>query len=278
MRKVYHAIQPYQPRRYKQFPPAKPGYKWCIDCEQEKLLTDFHQMQGTTDGRRPTCKECRKKRDLLPAIPVQLPLFILSKICTKCGKPKELDEFDVDQNGAYGRFSQCKQCRSDYNHQFWIDNLEESRARGRVKRAKPETKTQKKKRHQERSVTDPHYLELRRQRRQRYYQSHKEEAKDYYPRRRARLLGATIGKVDYRSILLRDGLWCYLCDKPIDPNARKRSRESLSFDHVIPIHPRPGEPQGTHSEDNLRPAHHACNVRKGNRPFETLTPFDRRGP
>lgn len=275
MRKVYHTPQAYQPRRYKQFPEPQPDHKWCVDCEQEKHVDAFHKMQG---GYRPQCKDCRRKRDKARSEPVQLPLFVLSKICTKCDKAKDFEEFDLDQNGSYGRFSQCKECRSEYNRQFRIENLEEVRAQAHIKNAKPETKAQRMKRHRERSATDPQYLESRQRWRRTYYLNHTEEAKDFYPRRRARILNATVGEVDYTRILERNGYHCYLCNQPIHPDAKPGSSASLSFDHVIPLHPRPGEPQGSHSEENILPAHVACNVRKSNRSLETLTDFDRRGP
>lgn len=274
MTELYHDNQSYRPNRYKQFPQAQPGHKYCVACEQEKPHTAFHKMKANHDGYRPTCKVCRKKET---AHPVQRPSVITSKICTKCGNERTLEEFDLDKNGKMGRFSQCKVCRGVYNHQFWRDHLDECRKRGKVKGAKPANKIQRMKRHRERMLTDPRYRTLRKEHRQRHYHAHKEQARDFTPRRRARILSATVGTVDYRRILARYGYFCYLCKQPIDPNAKKRSSPSLTFDHVVPLHPRHGEPQGAHAEANLRPAHLACNVRKGNKPLHVLSAYDRRG-
>jgi 5-methylcytosine-specific restriction endonuclease McrA len=52
---------------------------------------------------------------------------------------------------------------------------------------------------------------------------------------------------------------------------------TLTFDHIVPLVPRAGDPQGTHTEDNIKPTHRECNARKSNRRLEDLTPFDRRG-
>lgn len=275
MSELYHNDQPYIPNRYKQFPQAKPGHKYCVACEQEKPFETFHKMKANYDGYRPTCKVCRRWET---AHPKQKSSTVLSKICTKCKNERPIEDFDLDKNGKAGRFSQCKVCRSDYNHQFLIDNLDECHARAKVKNAKPENKAQKMERHREKSLSNPQYLEQRRIWRRRYYNTHKEQARDFYPRRRARILNATVGKVDYARILEQYGYHCHICNKPIDPNAKKKSATSLTFDHIVPLKPRPGEPQGTHSEENLQPAHHVCNVRKGNRPLDTLTSYDRRGP
>lgn len=263
MQKFYHTEQP-------------SNTKVCAMCKIEKPLTEFHKMKSNSDGFRNSCKSCRRERSLHPVIDQQ-PLFLLSKTCTKCSVEKDIEEFNKMASGRHGYHSHCKQCQSEYNHQHRIDNLRSYRERAHIKNAKPETKARQMEKHRERSINDPAYLEMRKQRRQRYYQKHKDKAKDFYPRRRARILNAQVDKVDYNHILERDGYFCYICQKPIDPHAKKKSGKALSFDHVIPLQPRLGEPQGTHSEDNLRPTHHSCNVRKGNRPFELLTPYDRRG-
>lgn len=280
MQEFYHTNQPSQPRklRNKLFPPAKPGHKFCRDCKEEKPFDAFHKMSGVSDGYRPICKECRKIRSQQPKTPTQPSLFVLSKICIQCGQEKAIEDFNKFAQTRDGYHSVCRQCQSDYNRQHRIDHIEEYRIRAHIKNTRPETKARKMERHRERSVTDPQYLEMRKRYRKRNYQNHKDTARNYVQRRRARILNATIDTVSYAHILERDGWICYICDSPIDPNARKRSAQSLTFDHVIPLHPRLGDPQGTHSEDNLRPAHHACNVRKGNRPLETLTEHDRRGP
>ncbi|HZU01540.1 MAG TPA: HNH endonuclease [Ktedonobacteraceae bacterium] len=96
-------------------------------------------------------------------------------------------------------------------------------------------------------------------------------------RRQAHKVGTAVGNVSYTHILARDGYHCYICDKPIDPTLKKCDG-ALSFDHRIPLRPRPGNPKGTHTEENIHPTHLVCNFRKNNRRLEDMTPFDRRGP
>ncbi|MCM3907595.1 HNH endonuclease [Trueperella bernardiae] len=50
---------------------------------------------------------------------------------------------------------------------------------------------------------------------------------------------------------------CWICGQPIDYTADWRSRWSFTADHVIPI-ALGGNPRG-----ELRPAHRACNSRRG---------------
>jgi 5-methylcytosine-specific restriction endonuclease McrA len=60
--------------------------------------------------------------------------------------------------------------------------------------------------------------------------------------------------VSYATILERDGMVCHLCSGPI------AGLDDLHMDHVIPL-ARGGE----HNEQNIKPAHALCNMRKGSR-------------
>jgi hypothetical protein len=75
-------------------------------------------------------------------------------------------------------------------------------------------------------------------------------------RRRARKRGATIGPVDEAQVFV-SGI-CYLCRLPIDMNLKYPDPMSKSVDHIEPL-----ARGGTHTMDNLAPAHWLCNVRKG---------------
>lgn len=82
---------------------------------------------------------------------------------------------------------------------------------------------------------------------------HPEKRREETMRRRARELGAAVGKVDYLEIVRRDKDVCHLCGKHVEEKDRH-------FDHVIPL-----SKGGAHSTENIRVAHGRCNVRKGSR-------------
>ena len=69
-------------------------------------------------------------------------------------------------------------------------------------------------------------------------------------RRRAREKSTRIGRVSYKRILDTFGMVCSICGGEIVEG-------SLSFDHVIPL-----VRGGSHTENNIRPAHLCCNRRK----------------
>jgi 5-methylcytosine-specific restriction endonuclease McrA len=64
------------------------------------------------------------------------------------------------------------------------------------------------------------------------------------------LAGRRITPTDLEKIIARDGMRCYLC-------GRKVTRQTLSFDHAIPL-----SRGGEHSPSNLRVTHLKCNLRK----------------
>jgi len=68
-------------------------------------------------------------------------------------------------------------------------------------------------------------------------------------RRRRRFDGEP---VSYSAILAKWGMVCHICSSEIE------SVDDLHFDHVIPL-----AKEGPHSEDNIRPSHALCNLRKG---------------
>ena len=51
-----------------------------------------------------------------------------SKICTKCGQSKELNNYGVSSRGLYGRRSICRSCVSSYNREYsknrWLNDEE----------------------------------------------------------------------------------------------------------------------------------------------------------
>lgn len=74
-------------------------------------------------------------------------------------------------------------------------------------------------------------------------------------------------KIDTIEVAEREGWQCHLCLELIDPELRAPHPGSLTLDHLIPLNPRPGEPAGTHTADNVKVAHWGCNSRRQNRPL-----------
>ena len=240
----------------------------CTKCNTEKPLEAFELSENGLYGRRADCKQCRqlqrRERELHPKVKIiPRPGY---KFCTACGFEKSLDKFYAHKHGFGGRDPHCKDCRAVY--ESTLKKTPEYRERDRIQ-------------HREnKQYWATHYLtnkEAYRANGREWRRANPERARAGALRRKAHKLKAVVEPVNYKHVLDRDGYICYICEKPIDPAISSRRSAGLTFDHKIPLQPRPGEPQGSHTEDNIHPAHHACNVRKGNIPFEQLTPWQRRG-
>lgn len=220
------------------------------------VTDEYHEKRNAYQKRKYAEKKAAKARELL----LNPPLPKLNKICPTCEPPTEkpLEDFPLAKNHKDGRGTYCKACVRAYGRS------EEAKAR---KNARTREK-----------LLDPEYRQAVRKANNEYRRLNPLQQQEFTMRRNARKKAATTSRVSYKRILATYGYHCYICDKPIDKDAPKRSRESLTFDHVIPIQPRLGEPQGEHCTENLRPAHKVCNARKNNKPLSALTDWERQGP
>lgn len=271
MTQFYHAVQ--QSFSF-DFSDSVVPTKVCKKCEIEKPIEEFHKEKGSPDGRRATCKQCRaeaiRESQLNPKVkPIPQPGH---RFCTKCEIEKPLEAFHAHPRGAFGRDPMCKDCRSAYHVVRKQRDPERLKERNRLWRRKDREKRPE--------YYEDLYLKNKEEYRERdraYRKAKPEKVREKNLRRKSSKLKAKVEAVDYKAIIDQYGYHCYLCNKPIDPTAKSRTTAGLTFDHVVPLTPRPGEPQGSHTADNIRPAHHACNVRKGNIPLDQLTPWQRRG-
>lgn len=278
MKQVYHAIHD----------------KVCSKCQKEKPLDDFRVNRASPDKHEACCKKCKRENErekyyyteIKPYL-MQPPLFKLFKVCARCRQEKDIERFYNNKNSLDGHTTQCKNCIDDYGYA----HAEENKARKKVRyQANREARITKQKEydllHREENLIKyrayhPGYYEVNREkilaRSRADYVANPKKALERCMRYNARKKNATIGKVDYNHILDRDGWWCHICETAIDPNAIKLI--GLSFDHVIPLTPLKGSGRtpGSHCEENIKPAHLVCNIRKGNRLLEELSPYLRRG-
>lgn len=289
-----------------------PATKVCSQCHKEKPLTEFYRQSNLPDGHKKLCKACCKNTLHIDNI-VQLPLCFEVKQCNKCLEMKPLDQFAIQKEGKMGRASYCKDCfsarhkeryskhvplpdvapgnklcrkclvekpltefsrqansRDKYNSQCkacvsyrqYVVNREQSLAR--MKRAYEQNKEHYR-------ATQRKNYEENKERYTAYVRQWQQEnylhVREWHKRRKARIRGTTVEPVSYEQILERDGMWCHICEQPIEEHHK------LQFDHVIPL-----ARNGTHTMENIRPAHDICNQRKYDKLMEELTSFDRRGP
>lgn len=210
------------------------------------------------------------------------------KRCTKCQVEKPTDAFSRSKTGKDGLYSQCRECKKTAKKEWDTLNKEhikiyvqkQYREKGKANNAARyaryrdkflERRRREYEKNRERSLETSrqwkksHKDMLRDYERQRYLrdgaqmlarnklwrQKNLERRAENEARRRARLRGNGVERVNYPAICERDRWLCHICGKRV-------SKRELSFDHLIPI-----VHDGPHTENNLRVAHRRCNSRRG---------------
>ncbi len=231
----------------KQKAPPKTS-KLCCKCKTERPLWDFHRDKM---GHHAWCRFCRSPLYPKKYKQVHLPLI---KVCNTCHEEKNIEEFykrkpHKDKKNEYDPI--CKACVKVRNKRVYLEHYEERIAKERQ------------------------YLDRRReaiangaikplQHRDPRLMCNAEST----GRERATALGVFCAEdVSYGRIYERDkDLPCYICGKPV------LRQHVISFDHVIPI-----TRSGSHTEENIRLVHHACNCRKSARLLSEMNAYQRRG-
>src|SRR6266702_953122 len=279
MTKVYHIIQ-------LSLIPLTTPTRICKTCGIDQPLEEnFHkQMVRGKLMYRVHCKVCRsKKAKALP--PRQEWVEVTSKVCLTCDPPTEkpISEFALNKSSRDGHCWKCRVCQSK-----WATSEEQkAKARERLRRnnldpefrrATQEGQKAWRQRNieklriqwREKYANDPEYAARMRKHARKWIEEHQDEMNAHQQKRKAILRGVEAEVVDYQEVLKYYGPWCYICESQILVSHK------LEFDHVVPLIPRTGDPQGTHTFSNIRPTHKICNARKTNRRLEDMTPFDRR--
>jgi 5-methylcytosine-specific restriction endonuclease McrA len=107
--------------------------------------------------------------------------------------------------------------------------------------------------------------EILRRRQRKYWKKHPEKAAKYNRKRRADKNNVEHIPYTVEEVLKKYGSNCHICGLLIDLKANRKVgkkgwENGLHLDHVIPI-----SKDGPDTIDNVRPAHGACNIRKGSK-------------
>jgi len=201
---------------------------------------------------------------------------VYTKICNRCKKEKNVDEFSASSFTPDKKQYQCKQCKYEYyliakekkGYSALIpEGMKTCRACGKEKpfseyyrrSTKNGFESECKECCNLRNIDWSRKNKLsRKEHRKKWESKNPLNRQQRNSTRRARRKRLTVGKIDFSMILQRDNGHCYLCGKPIDPR-------DLHFDHVVPL-----SKGGEHSNDNLRPSHALCNMKKGDKLLSDL--------
>ena len=113
---------------------AETQTKVCAKCGIRQSIDNFHIKRNSRDGRHHTCKKCRsehgksvwkEKSSLLPLTNHRR--FDRLKVCTTCGIPKSLDNFNDRPVSPDGLNPRCKECVSKESNKQHHKNPEHTK-------------------------------------------------------------------------------------------------------------------------------------------------------
>jgi 5-methylcytosine-specific restriction endonuclease McrA len=84
----------------------------------------------------------------------------------------------------------------------------------------------------------------------------KKPVRYYKPKRRA--IYARGDEIDALTLFDLFGWTCIICKEPIDHRKRCPDWKAATIEHIVPL-----SKGGTHTWDNVAPAHYKCNMEKG---------------
>jgi 5-methylcytosine-specific restriction endonuclease McrA len=181
-----------------------------------------------------------------------------TKICRQCGGDSQpLTEFPKHKQMADGHLNVCKTCKAAYLKGYHAENKKKhnagSRAEYATRMGTQEGRDKERDRIAQWRADHPEAWKAARSKAQKSARG-KATAALSKKTRRAREEGTRTGTISVKGVYLRYGMRCSICDKPIELQVE------ATIDHVVPL-----ARGGTHTEDNLRPAHRRCNAWKGDR-------------
>ena len=199
--------------------------KICSTCHVEKPIEEFYRADRFRDGKSYTCKSCFKVYyNRIKRRNTGVDLLSgPDKRCCRCGLVKARSSFFINRAASDGLTAYCKDCD---------------------KQKRLNRSTEEKERRKEYSHS--HFVENR----QRYL--------DHRHKRRALEAGGDFASADFSLVIERDGNRCYICGVEVDLTLRWPDPGAPSRDHVIPL-----SKGGSHTLDNVKLAHLACNWAKG---------------
>lgn len=182
-----------------------------------------------------------------------------TKICVRCTQGKPLEDFTKDKNRKDGLNVYCRMCTRKGNQKSYVKNFETEKARkARLYREDPEKiltrnrRWREVNREREYETNRAYYrknVEQFKVWHREYHSANPHVARDCSGRRRARILGQTVGEVSTAQIVARMAYFgnkCWMCSGPFE-----------HIDHVKPL-----SKGGAHILSNLRPACAKCNLSK----------------
>jgi cytochrome c553 len=100
------------------------GTKICNKCHEEKDVKEFNKDYSSIDGLNRWCKQCQSIAHQIRSANL-IHETVETKVCSKCGIEKNVDEFYKSKNNEDGCHPWCKECDIKYAENYYVDNTNE---------------------------------------------------------------------------------------------------------------------------------------------------------
>lgn len=268
--------------------------KICTKCNIEYDESFFYKHARQKSGLQSQCKECigkadveRKKRNTIKNSEINNKENIFNKTCYVCKLEKLSSEFSICKSNGDGLQMDCKECASnrvkerrkadpegakESDNAYYAANTEKFKDAAKRYNAKNPNKKKEidiayrsNNREKIRIAHAIHYAENSEtinKKNSEYRKANPDAYKSYKHNRRAKEkeVGGKLSPDLYPKLFKLQRGCCAICKIKL-PLLGK----SNPMDHVVPITPRPGDKQGTNTDDNMQLLCQPCNNRKHNK-------------
>jgi hypothetical protein len=182
-----------------------------------------------------------------------------TKCCTKCKEIKPITEFYKRNDCRFDVRPECIKCSSILYAEYYKKTQEARKEYGK----KYSKIWHEKNKEKANKISAKYYRdnnERERKNGREYRKKHPEKCRENNRRRRALRANCITEIVNELQVYEIHNWVCGICGKRINKKLTKPNLKSKSLDHIIPL-----SKGGTHTYNNLQPAHLSCNMSKNNK-------------
>jgi len=240
-------------------------FRICSVCHIEKPAGEFYIKDKKSGRTYSWCKLCHvektnsryfAKKSARLASQEPEPIGT-TKVCTVCGKEKDLSEFNWKNRAKGYRKSACRECTTKADAQWKAANIDHVRQKDAEYRAKRRMELVEKQ-HKWREANPDRYRQIH----SKWKRNNKDTVNALTHKRRAQIAGGegSYTAADWEAIKQRQDYRCLFCGKR-EPDI------TLTVDHIVPV-----SQGGSSYPDNLQGLCKSCNSKKWKRIMDLRFP------
>lgn len=240
--------------------------KFCPKCKEYKDTIKFGNDKSRKDKLACWCKDCDSKKGKQTRLKnkennlaLGERVFVIGKLkyCSKCKLEKEESYFSLCISTLDGLQNTCKECDGILHNEWNLRNptkvqegWERWAANNPEKAAEARSIWYEENKERLSSVRSAHY----------FANKDAYSTRNRNKRARKKAAGGILSPGLQKKLFELQRGCCAICKKKLSNNTKYQH-----MDHIIPVTPRPGDKQGTNTDENMQLLCQLCNNRKHNK-------------